>query len=301
MSVFKKIHMIVSIAFYNFYMWHKNTRIIATFILSFILCFLLTDKTVQFARTHETTMQLVEAFVWTFGDSNSILLISLLLLLLFADMPFISAGTPLYLVRTTRKLWVAGQLLYTFLSTVIYLSFVLLSTSVLCMRYAFIKNTWSRTAAILAYSEEGEEIALPAFVKTLEMSRPYQCMAVIFILMLSYTLVMVFLMLLFNLWKGQIAGVCSVVIFSTYGLLLNPENLINLLKLPVQLSYKARVFVGWISPLNHATYHMHNFGYDNLPTITQTLLIFGGLFLILIAGTIGIMKKYNFQFRGTEG
>lgn len=301
MNVFKKIHMIISIASYNFYMWHKNTRIIATFILSFILCFLLTDKTVQFALTHETTMQLVEAFVWTFGDSNSILLISLLLLLLFADMPFISAGTPLYLVRTTRKLWVAGQLLYTFLATVIYLSFVLLSTSILCMRYAFIKNTWSRTAAILAYSEEGEEIALPAFVKTLEMSRPYQCMAVIFILMLSYTLVMVFLMLLFNLWKGQIAGVCSVVIFSTYGLLLNPENLINLLKLPEQLSYKARVFVGWISPLNHATYHMHNFGYDNLPTISQTLLIFGGLFLILIAGTIGIMKKYNFQFRGTEG
>ena len=34
-------------------------------------------------------LQLVEAFVWTFGDSNSILLSSLLLLLLFADMPFI--------------------------------------------------------------------------------------------------------------------------------------------------------------------------------------------------------------------
>ena len=301
MNVFRKLHMVASVASYNFYMWHKNTRVIATFILSFILCFLLTDKTVQFAQAHETTMQLVEAFVWTFGDSNSILLVSLLLLLLFADMPFISPATPLYLVRTTRKLWVAGQLLYTALSTIIYLGFVLASTAVLCMRYAFVKNTWRRTAAILAYSEEGKEIALPAFVKTLEMSRPYECMAVIFLLMLSYTLVMVFLMLFFNLWKGQIAGVCSVIIFSTYGLLLNPQNIIQLLDMPPQLAYKARVFVGWVSPLNHATYHMHNFGYDNLPTIQQTLFVFGGLFIVLIGATVLIMKKYNFQFRGTEG
>lgn len=71
--------------------------------------------------------------------------------------------------------------------------------------------------------------------------------------------------------------------------------------MPPQLAYKARVFVGWVSPLNHATYHMHNFGYDNLPTIQQTLFVFGGLFIVLIGATVLIMKKYNFQFRGTEG
>ena len=27
------------------------------------------DKAVKFAKEYETTMQLVEAFVWTFGDS----------------------------------------------------------------------------------------------------------------------------------------------------------------------------------------------------------------------------------------
>lgn len=59
------------------------------FCLSIILCFLLSNKAVKFAQEYETTMQIVEAFVWTFGNANSIMLSSLLLLLLFADMPFI--------------------------------------------------------------------------------------------------------------------------------------------------------------------------------------------------------------------
>ena len=79
-------------------------------------------------------MQLVEAFVWTFGDSNSILLSSLLLLLLFADMPFISSATPFYLMRIDRKTWLTGQAAYIALATLIYLAFILISTSLVCMR-----------------------------------------------------------------------------------------------------------------------------------------------------------------------
>ena len=54
--------------------WGRNPRIYLTFALAFVLCFLLSDKAVKFAREYDTTMQIVEAFVWTFGDSNSILL-----------------------------------------------------------------------------------------------------------------------------------------------------------------------------------------------------------------------------------
>ena len=90
----KTIKRSFSVAGYNFRQWHKNPRIFITFALAFILCFLLSDKAVKFAEEYGTTMQLVEAFVWTFGDSNSILLSSLLLVLLFADMPFLSSGTP---------------------------------------------------------------------------------------------------------------------------------------------------------------------------------------------------------------
>ena len=48
-------------------------------------------------------------------------------------------------------------------------------------------------AAILGYTNAGERVAIPALVKTLEMSWPYQSMVSIFFLMLGYTSVMVML------------------------------------------------------------------------------------------------------------
>ena len=50
---------------------------VENFLLVFVLCFLLSDKAVKFAKEYEATMQLVEAFAWTIGDSNSILLSSM--------------------------------------------------------------------------------------------------------------------------------------------------------------------------------------------------------------------------------
>jgi hypothetical protein len=296
-----RIRQSISVAAYNFRQWHKNPRIFITFALAFILCFLLSDKAVRFAKEYETTMQIVEAFIWTFGDANSILLASLLMLLLFADMPFITNGTPLYLVRIDRKTWLFGQAIYIIAATTLYMLFILLSTSVICMGQSFIGNMWSETAAILGYSGAGKAVALPALVKTLEMSTPYDCMATIFLLMLLYALLMAFLMLTFNLRKGQLAGVVSVFVFSLFGFLLNPQLFKTIFQLPDELMYKANVAVGWLSPLNQATYHMHNFGYDLLPRLWMTYAIFGALIVLCFILALRAIRKYNFNFSGTEG
>lgn len=298
--MFKVFGLIMRTAFYNFRQWRGNTRIWATFILAFILCFFLTDQTVSFASEYNISIQLVEAFIWTFGDSNSILLTSLLLLLLYSDMPFISPATPFFLARGSRKTWVFGQMVYIFMSTFLYLCFILFSTCILCMPVAYTANIWSRGAAMLAYLDTGTGNGIPVQARLLEMSRPYEAMAGIFALLLIYTLVMVFIMLFFNLWKGPVAGVVSVIIFSVYGLLLNPENIQQLLDLPDVLYYKARVWVGWLSPLNHATFSMHDFGYDQLPTLAQTGGLFAVLLGVLIFFTLRAMRRYGFQFKGTE-
>lgn len=110
---------------YNFRGWKRNPRILITFGLALVLCFLLTDKAVRFSHEYETIIQMVEPFVWTFGDSNSILLASLLLILLFSDMPFLGSGIPYYLMRTTRFRWMLGQVLYIVLAIFIYMIFIL--------------------------------------------------------------------------------------------------------------------------------------------------------------------------------
>ena len=297
----KEIRQSFSIAGYNFRLWRGNPRILVTFLLAFILCFLLSDKAVTFAVEHNTTMQLVEVFIWNFGDSNSILLSSVLLVLLFADMPFLSSGTPLYLVRTKRSTWITGQVIYILAATFVYLLFVLICTVFFSMRQSFTANMWSPTAAILGYTNAGERVAIPALVKTLEMSWPYQSMISIFFLMLGYTSVMVMLMLLCNLRFGQAAGVVSVLVYSVYGILMQPDTIQLILKLPDEAYYIANVIIGWVSPLNQATYHMHNFGYDKLPGLWQSYLIFFSLVVILYFASIRAAKRYQFTFTGTEG
>ena len=285
---------------YNFRMWRDNVRIVLTFALAFILCFLLSDKAASFAYDMNTAMQAFEPFVWTFGDANSVLLISLLLVLLFVDMPFLGAGVPYYLIRMRRRTWLMGQTIYAVLATIMYILFIFTATSLICMSNSFIGNMWSETAAILGYSGAGKAVALPALVKTLEMSRPYQCAGTILLLMLLYTLFMVFLMFYLNIRLGRTAGIVGAFAINLFGFLLNPQLFKQLFSLPDELMYKANVAVGWLSPLNHATYHMHNFGYDLLPRLWHTYAIFAFVIIALYLLTLRNMKKYNFHFTGID-
>lgn len=299
-SFWQAVFQTFSVAGYNFRQWRRNPRIFMTFSLALILCYLLSAKVVEFSREYETMLQVLEPFIWTFGDSSSILLASLLLLFLFSDMPFLSSGTPFYLMRIDRKIWLIGQAVYIVCATFLYLLFVLAVTSLVCMENAFPGNQWSDTAAMLGYSGAGEAILLPSSVKTMEMTTPWHCAAVIFGLMLLYALVLVFLMLLFNMWKGQAAGVAAAAIFTVYGFLLEPSTIAAVLQLPASMQYRAYAAAGWLSPLNHATYPIHNFGYDMYPELWQTGVVFGILILICFLLSLRVVRNYSFCFTGTE-
>jgi len=289
-----------TIASFNFRGWHKNPRVIMVFVLAFVLCLLLTDKAISFAMDYGTTMQIMEAFVWTFGDANSIMVSSLLLILLFADMPFFTAFTPYCLIRTKRDTWLWGQALYVISATAIYMLFIFASTVLISMHISFPGNMWSETGAILAYSGIGTEIMLPASLKTMILSLPYQTAVHVFLLMLGNVLVLASFMLTLNISLGRFWGVMGAFLLNIYGLLLNPEVFMKAFRLPEAVAYKANVAVGWLSPLNHATFHMHNFGYDYLPRLWMSYAIFAVLILMCFLSARQKMKTYSFSFAGTE-
>ena len=149
---------ILAVVRYNFRDFHRNPRVILTFLLSLVLSYLLSDRVIRVSEQYQVPMQAAEPFIWTFGDTTSVLLSSMLLLLLFSDLPKLSPASPYYLVRMTRKRWLAGQFLYVTAVTGIYLLWVLAGTMVLCARYTFLGNQWSETAALLGYSSLGETL-----------------------------------------------------------------------------------------------------------------------------------------------
>ncbi len=283
----------------NFRRWRGSPQIFLAFGLGFVVSFLLSDKVVQFAQQHDTNLQVFEPFIWTFGDAGSILTISLLLLLLFADIPNLGNEVPLFLVRMDRTTWMLGEILYITGATFLFLCFILLSTCLLAGSHAYTANLWSDTAAILGYSRLGEEIVIPAFVKVLELSFPYTCTIHIFGLMLGYSLVMAGLILYLNLWRGN-GGVIGGILFSAFGMVLSPQILSEWLNIPQERMVVANILFGWISPLNHATYYMHNFGYDNLPKLWMSYLIFAAESILLFLLSLRRIRTYQFDFSGTQ-
>lgn len=294
-----KMRQVVRVAAANFRRWRKNPRIILAFSLGFIVCFLLSDKVLVFAKEQGTVVQVLEPFIWTFGDANSILVISLLLILLFADIPNLGNEMPFFIIRMNRKIWLLGQIVYLILATMGFMCFILLSTCVLAGTKAYTANLWSNTAAILGYSGIGTKIAIPAFVKVLELSFPYACTLHIFGLMTGYAVLMSSLILYLNLWKGN-GGMIGGVIFSGFGFVMNPEIIAEVLNLSQEQKNIANIIFGWISPLNHATYYMHNFGYDNLPKLWVSYLFFIVGSVILFELSVQKIKKYAFDFTGTQ-
>lgn len=279
---------------FNFLGFFRNPRVILTFLLGFVVSFLLSEKVVAVTGEYQSVMQAAEPFIWTFGDVTSMLLMSVLLLLLFTDLPKLTPASPYYLVRMTRRKWLAGQFVYIVICTGIYVLFILLSTTLLCIRYTFPGNLWSETAAMLGYSGMGERLQVPVTIKVMESITPYGCMAQVALLMLGYALTLGFLILVGNLLGGRKAGFLSGLLYSLYGFLLNPQVLGKLLGMEEYEMYKIRVFVGWVSPVNHSVYGMHNFGYDLLPTVGQSLLVFGVLLFLLWMLAEKLLRTYNF-------
>ncbi len=284
---------------YNFLGFFRSARTVIVFLLSMVVCFLLSGRVFEVVERFHTSMQAAEPFIWTFGDATAVLLISLLLIFLFSDLPKLSAFTPFYLVRMTRRKWLAAQFLYIVLVTLLYVGFVLLVTILLCMKHSFIGNLWSETAAILGYSPIGRALNVPSTVKVMESISPYGCMLQAAALMLGYSLTLGFLILVGNLLAGRKYGMLLALGYSLYGFLMDPNVLGKMLGMEEYELYRIRSTVGWISPLNHAVYGMHDFGYDNLPSIGQSLTIFALILLVLFFIALRVIRRYNFTFLGS--
>ena len=133
----RDIRQIFQLAGQNFSGWKKNPRIVMTFLLAFVLCLFLSDEVLAYSQRYETSLQILEPFIWTYGDAASVMLSSLLLVLLFADMPFVNQETPYRLIRTKRSVWLAGQLVYVIAATIMYNLFLVIVQSVFAAAFAF--------------------------------------------------------------------------------------------------------------------------------------------------------------------
>ena len=168
-------------------------------------------------------------------------------------------------------------------------------TSLLCMQKTYAGNIWSKTAALFAYSSMGDKFSVPSTVKVMESTTPVECSLQMVLLLICYALTLSFLMLYFQMRIGKKAGIAAGLCYSLFGFLLDPETLTKILHKEEYEMFQIRRITGWVSPLNHATYGMHDFGYDALPTVEQSCALFLLLLLVMSLFSFRMLKRYNFN------
>ncbi len=284
---------------WNLYSLRKNPRFYMSLLLGFLLCWLLTDKTMAISRTYLTNVQLLEPFVWCYADDDSILFSALVMMLMFSAFPRLDTPASYLIFRTTRLNWLLGQIVTVFVLTLGYSLMILVSSMVMCIGCnVFVGNSWSETATMLSFSPASFEVALTVMRKTVKLTTPYGCAVQIFLLLFQYVLLMSMIQLAFTVMKSRKAGIVAALVINFAGYVLTPDRFMTWLQLPMEMQYYANLLSAWLSPLQHATYTMHNFGYDLLPRVHTSYMILGGTSVALMIVSAIAMRRFSFSFTG---
>lgn len=284
---------------WNLYSLRKNPRFYMSLLLGFLLCWLLTDKTMAISRIYLTDVQIVEPFVWCYADGDSILYAALVMMLMLSAFPRIDTPASYLIFRTTRLNWLIGQIITVFALTFGYCLMILLSSMAMCIGCnVFTANHWSETATMLSFSPASFEVALTVMRKTVKLTTPWGCCYQIFGLLFQYVLLLSMIQLLFTVLKSKKAGIIAALVLNFAGFVLTPDRFMTWLNLPSKMRYYANLLSVWLSPLQHATYSMHNFGYDLLPRLYVSYLILGGVTAAMIALSMLKMRTFQFSFTG---
>ncbi len=280
----------------NFRRWRGNLNVIIPFLLALVCVLMLCHRIVGFIRENDYTINVFEVFICIFNDQYSIVLTSVLIIALFHNVPELDSSAPYYLVRVDCRSWLTGQILYLLIVSLICILFVFLSSIISSLDIMFVKDIWSNFVFTLSYSSLSEIINIDRFRDTMSFGSPFYTSVRMLILIYLYYLTLSLIILNFNIRRGSRKGSLAGVIFSVFGIMMSPATIAGIFGLNEVSMYKANVAMSWISPLNHATYNMHNFGYDMRPRIWQSYIVFIMLIVLLIFWAYRSIRSYEFDF-----
>lgn len=157
----KPLKSIIEICMQNLRKWKTDYRIWTVGVLAFIMVCIYVDD------IKKITIGLGEAqpiwiYPFLYSQFHTKLIFVLLLVLLFCNAPFIDSNQAFVYMRSGKKKWLCGQILYVFLSSGIYFIFLLIA-SLLCSVAVGekIDSEWGRTLTTIANTDAAWNYGVP--------------------------------------------------------------------------------------------------------------------------------------------
>lgn len=154
-----KLHIYFRIAMNNIRKWQMNPRI---YILGLLI---LMFQNIMLAPIRNAAASVnLPVSVWVFpfllSDYYSLMLIMFGFVLFLCDAPFIDSEQAYLIIRSGKKAWVKGQLLYICLASAVYFLFVFLASVVLLLPNISFEADWGKLLRTLAQTDMNRQFGI---------------------------------------------------------------------------------------------------------------------------------------------
>jgi len=275
-----KLIKIFSCSVQNLRKWSANPRI---YVLSLLLIVFLGDSILPIA--HFSSAVHVPATPWVFPylalNQKVLLLLMLGIVLLFCDAPFIDAHQPYVIIRSGKRDWLLGQIVYIMLASALYFLFIALISVMMLLPNLTFSSEWGKILGTLALTDAGTQfnVALPISYQLQLTYTPIAAMAWSLLLNWLVGTFLGLLMFVLNMRLTRELGavVAAALVFLQY------------------FCFDANGFFLWhLSPVSWASLgNLDTTHTSALPSLTYAVSVLIGLNLMLILLAVLFFRKKN--------
>lgn len=195
------------ISLYNMKKLLINPRLYIIVILSFLYMQFMLLPVRDFCRNVGIG---ITPYVFPFfiAASYSAKIISLLAVLLFCNAPFVDSEHPYIILRSSRKKWFAGQIVYIFMAGLLYGFLLVIMNSLIFMPYIQFDGNWGKVINTLAQTGAAVEhgIVVPFDYLIINSYSPFMAMALQMLLCCLIFFLLGNVIFLLNALIGRAAG-----------------------------------------------------------------------------------------------
>ncbi len=159
----RAIKTVLSICLQNLRKWATDYRVMAIAVLAFIMVQIYIDDMRKISAGLGTSMP-IWIFPFLYSQFFTKIIYTLLVVLLFCNAPFIDSNQTFVYIRSGRKKWLCGQILYIIFASAFYYIFLFAATLLSTVFVGEISLDWGKTLTTTANSNAAQFFGAPFVV-----------------------------------------------------------------------------------------------------------------------------------------
>ena len=272
---------ILKLCLYEFRIQITSKRVWLGYLVGIVIILRQSMEYLAFADSRVEAVNVLEAFLIAGNNYNQVMFLVLGWLLVISEAPFLNENSMYLIYRTRRKTWNKSMLLYITLQAFVYYGILAGATILFSSKNGFWANIWS--SPLVKLTEGGAnieqyEVYFP-YASFIKETTVFNGFLQTWLLLFAYGLLMGLILYTFSLISNQLTGAIAVFIFHFLGYEIMKEGLMMV----IEYSLLARSIL------------VQQIGNDTGPKVSETYLIYGILFCVVVILSNILVKHVDFK------